>query len=195
VDYVVDSKTGDPLPHPTKPGQLARNGGQIPIVDPETKLPRSYLPGDVFEVDKVIAEDLLATHAQTGLVVLESEYQKRKIRFETARAADDAERYALAGVYQSQEAQKIAARKLAAQVRRQRRADLAEEEAAPAAVDIAALVAAEVARVREETAAQIASLQAQLAQRAAVPEVKEEAASTAAADKEPAKDERKKGGK
>lgn len=203
VDYVVDSR-GEPMPHPTKPGQLARNGGQIPLIDPETKLPRCMLPGDVFEVEKVIADDLLSTHAQTGLVVLESEYQKRKFRADTAKAEDDADRHALAGVYQSQAAQKVAARRLAAQLRRQQAADLAEHlapVAAPAAIDVAAIVAREVEKVRAEAAAELAALKEELAAQkvpaAPTPVVTEGPKPTEQPEAKEGggKDERKKGGK
>lgn len=159
VDLVTDTN-GMPVPHPTKPGQIARNGGQIPLIG-EDGYPHAVLPGDVFEVDRVIAEDLLRAHAQTGMVVLESDYQKRKIRIDSQRPADDPARNALASVYQAQTAQKEAARRLAAKVRQRQAMDAAEAADVPA-VDLAALVAAEVAKARQQDAERIALLEKQL---------------------------------
>jgi hypothetical protein len=113
IDHVLDGN-GNPVPHATKPGQWARHGGQIPLIDKETGYPRSVFPGEMFEVDKHIADDLL--QARPGVIVLEAEYQKRAVKIESRRVEVEAQRDALAAVYKIGEKRKAARARLAQQI-------------------------------------------------------------------------------
>lgn len=146
IEHVLDDN-GDPVPHPTKTGAWAKHGGQIPLID-ENGLPRSVLPGEMFEVDPHIAEDLL--RARPGVIVRESDYQKQRVRIERQRDENDAQRYALAGQYQQDKKRRDAEAKLAAQVEQSRRERLAdgERQLAPAQPDLSAQLEAMEARLR-----------------------------------------------
>lgn len=121
IDHVVNAD-GEFEPHPTKPGALARHGGQIPLIDKETGFPKAVLPGEMFEVEKSIADELIG--ARPGVIILESEYAKRRVRAEARYEADDPRRNGLAVVYRRDAAAREARAKLAQKVEAQRIADL-----------------------------------------------------------------------
>ncbi len=167
IDHIIDD-SGNPLAHPTKEGQWARNGGQIPLVGDDGEV-LCALPGDVFEVEPHIAKDLMAT--RPGVIVLESEFQKRAVKVESKRAADDVQRFALKLSLVKDKSQRAALIRMAAAVEKSRRQELQAQLASLDApkVDPTELVLAKLAemekqaaRDRADSATRIAALEQQL---------------------------------
>lgn len=162
VDHVVNAD-GEFEQHPTKPGTLARNGGQIPLIDKETGFPKAILPGEMFEVEKSIADELIA--ARPGVIILESEYAKRRVKAEARYEANDPRRNGLAGVYRRDAKAREARASIAQKVEAQRLADL-QAGAAAQGPDIAALLLDMEKRQQErdrDSSERIAGLERRLA--------------------------------
>ncbi len=189
VDHIVD-ENGKPQLHLTKQGELARNGGKIPLIQPDGTIV-CKLPGDVFEVSQDLADDLMG--ARPGVIVLESDYQKRAVRIESARAVDDMQRFVLSAQFTQDKATRAAQTRLLAQLEKKRREDLraavAELETAPTPAGESALMEQlakmeKRAEEREKAAAdRIAALEDELRKRAEAPKAQDGPAPVATTEK------------
>lgn len=118
-------ESGNPIRDTSRPHlpQLV-NGGQVRVLDPKTRQPRTYLPGEVFELPDAQAHDLLRNAPNT--VEPEARHQARMARIRQKDEAREAERESLDARQRELETQVAQSQKLRAMAEERERTLAAE---------------------------------------------------------------------
>lgn len=181
------SEDGSPIVDPQS-GPARRqykNGGVVRVLDPRTRQPAMYLPGEVFELPDAEARNLLLNAPQS--VEEETKHQARLAQLRQRDKVHEAERDALDARIRELDAQQQQAQKLRAMAEERERAlateNLRISQTATGKDSIIEEMRRQVAEVQATSSARIAELEARLsalaaaapAQPAAVPDAAPEA--------------------